>query len=187
MVYVSSMTRFARVFGLACALVAFAEPVLAGCSDFAQPGVNWRRCSQDGQDLRQADLTGATVRDASFQRADLSGAILTDADARRAKFISAEMQNVVLDRANLVRADLTNANLPGASLKDADLTWTKLFAANLSGADFTGARLAETDLHRAVLDDAIWIDGKTICAKGSVGQCHPDRTRRDISETDPRS
>ena len=181
------MIRFARVFGLACALVAFAEPVLADCSDFAQPGVNWRRCSQDGQDLREADLTGATVRDASFLRADLSGAILAEADARRTRFISAEMLKVVLDRANLVRADLTNANLPGASLKGADLTLTKLFAANLSGADLSGARLAETDLHRALLDDAIWIDGRTICAKGSVGQCHPDRTRREISGTDPRS
>jgi uncharacterized protein YjbI with pentapeptide repeats len=181
------MIRLARVFCLACALVAFAEPVLADCSDFAQPGVYWRRCSQDGQDLREADLTGATLRDASFQRADLSGAILIDADARRTKFVSAEMQDAVLDRANLVRADLTNANLPGASFKDADLTWTKLFGANLSGANLSGARLADTDLHRAVLDDAIWIDGVTICAKGSLGQCHPDRKRRELSETDPRS
>jgi hypothetical protein len=38
-----------------------------------------------------------------------------------------------------------------------------------------------------VLDEAIWIDGRTICAKGSLGQCHPDRTRPEISETAPRS
>ncbi|MGH6919954.1 MAG: pentapeptide repeat-containing protein [Geminicoccaceae bacterium] len=181
------MIRLARVSGLACAIAAVAGPALADCSDVPQPDVYWRRCLQDGQDLSNVDLTRAILRDASFKRSDLSGATLVGVDARRAKFISSTLRNAVLDRANLVRADLTSADLTGASLKDADLTWTKLYGANLSGADLTGARIKDTDLLKAVLDDAIWIDGVTICAEGSVGQCHPGRKRREISETDPRS
>jgi uncharacterized protein YjbI with pentapeptide repeats len=168
-------------------MVALVGPALADCSDVPRPEVYWRRCLQDGQDLANVDLTGATLRDASFKRSDLSGAILADADARRAKFVSTTMRKTVLDRANLVRADLTSADLTGASLKNADLTSTKLYGANLSGADLTGARINDTDLLKAVLDEAIWIDGTTICAKGSIGQCHPGRQRREISETDPRS
>jgi uncharacterized protein YjbI with pentapeptide repeats len=183
----SWMVRLAGASILACVTVALAGPVLADCSDVPQPEVYWRRCLQDGQDLANVDLTGATLRDASFKRSDLSGAIMLGADARSAKFISTNLRDAVLDRANLVRADFTNAHLTGASLKQADLTLTKLFRANLTGADLTGARLDETDLLNAVLDGAIWIDGTTICAEGSIGRCHPDRKRRDISESDPRS
>src|SRR5918999_6540301 len=125
----SWMVRLAGASGLACAMVALVGPALADCSDVPQPEVYWRRCLQDGQDLANVDLTGATLRDASFKRSDLSGAILADADARRAKFVSTTMRKTVLDRANLVRADLTSADLTGASLKNADLTSTKLYGA----------------------------------------------------------
>jgi uncharacterized protein YjbI with pentapeptide repeats len=182
----SWMIRLARVSGLACAIAVAAGPALADCSDVPQPEVYWRRCLQDGQDLSNVDLTGATLRDASFKRSDLSGASLVEVDARRAKFVSTVMRNAVLDGANLVRADLTSADLTGASLKNADLTSTKLYGANLSGADLTGARIKDTDLLKAVLDEAIWIDGTTICAKGSLGQCHAGR-KREVSGTDPRS
>jgi len=166
-------------------LLAGAEPVLADCVDVPAPGVYWRRCVQDGQDLRGVDLTGATLRDASFKRADLSDANLTEADARRAKFISTVLQNARLDDANLVRADLTNADLAGASLAGADLNGARLFRADLSRADLTGARLANTDFLHAVLAGATWIDGKTICSEDSVGQCHRSSSSRDLSEAEP--
>lgn len=183
----SWMVRSIAASILACATLGIVGPVLAGCSDVPQPEVYWRRCAQDGQDLAGVDLTGATLRDGSFNRADLSEAILAEADGRGAKFISTDLQNAVLDRANLVRADLTNADLTGASLKQANLTLTKLFRADLSGADLTGARLQDTDLLNAVLDGAVWVDGTTICAEGSVGRCQPGRERREVSDTEPRS
>lgn len=179
------MTRFgvASLLGLTCLFAG--GSALAECADVPAPGVYWRRCSQDGQDLRNVDLTGATVRDASFQRADLTGALLVEADARRAKFVSALMHDARLDRAKLVRADLTKADLTGASLKGADLTNARLFRANLSKADLTGARLGNTDLLKAVLAGATWIDGKTVCAKDSIGQCHPSAPGHNISEAEP--
>jgi uncharacterized protein YjbI with pentapeptide repeats len=180
-----TMTATARALTLASLLVAAAEPALAGCSDFAQPGVQWRRCLQDGQALGGVDLTGANIRDASFKRADLGGAILIEVDARRTRFVSASMQGVQLDRARLVRADLTKADLRGASLVGADLTRAMLFRADLSGADLTGARLSDADLHNAILDGATWIDGITICAEGSIGQCNPGKRQGDTSKADP--
>lgn len=178
------MPRSARLVGFTCLLVAAGQPVLADCTDVPAPGVYWRRCLQDAQDLREVDLTGAVLRDASFKRADLSGAALVDADARRAKFISAVLREVTFDGARLVQADLTKADLTGASLKNADLTRARLFRANLSGADLTGAQLDGTDLLHADFSGAIWIDGVTICAEGSVGQCNPGRAQRELSEVE---
>ncbi len=172
------------VFGLACLLTG-GGPALAECADVAAPGVQWRRCLQSGQDLRGVDLTGANLRDASFGRSDLSDAILVDVDARRAKFISSVLRNVRLDGANLVRADLTNADLTGASLVGVDLTMARMFRADLSRADLTGARLASTDLLKAILAGATWIDGKTVCAEDSVGQCRPAPGGHRVSTTEP--
>ena len=178
-------SRRLKILGLVGLLCAFTGTALADCADVPAPGVTWRRCLQDGQDLRGVDLSGATLRDASFKRTDLTGALLAGADARRAKFVSAIMHDVDLDQANLVRADFTNADLTGASLRQADLTSARLFRADLSEADLTGARLAETDLLRAVLAGATWIDGKTVCAESSVGQCHPAREQPAVSDVEP--
>lgn len=167
-----------------CLVTTAVLPAWADCSDVAQPGVYWRRCLQDAQDLRGVDLTGANLRDASFKRADLSGATLAGIDGRRTKFVSATMQEVILDGAQLVRADLTKADLRGASLKGVDFTGARLFRANLGGADLTDARLANADMLKADFSEAIWIDGVTICAQGSLGQCNPG-SRRDAAEVGP--
>jgi uncharacterized protein YjbI with pentapeptide repeats len=178
-------SRCLETVGLAFLLSVIGGTALADCSDFAAPGVNWRRCLQDGQDLRGVDLSGATLDDASFKRTDLSGADLSGADARRAKFVSTVMHDVNLDEARLVRADMTKADLTGASLRDADLTNARLFRADLSKADLTGARLEDADLLKAAFAGATWIDGKTICAENSIGQCNPARRQPEISEVEP--
>ena len=181
--YITSLMRV-RIVGLACLLVSVSEPVLADCYDVAAPEVYWRRCVHDAQNLRDVDLSGATLRDGSFKRADLSGADLTGADARRAKFVSAVLHGTRFDDANLALADMTKAELQGASLRNADLTRARMFRADLSGADLTGARLDGTDLLNADLSEAVWIDGVTICAEGSVGQCNPGRAQREVSGTE---
>jgi uncharacterized protein YjbI with pentapeptide repeats len=176
-----TMSRAARLLGFCCLLVSGSEPVLAACSDVPAPGVYWRRCFQDAQNMRGVDLTGAVLRDASFKRADLSNANLSGVDARRAKFVSARLHETRFDDANLVRADLTKAELVGASLRNADLTNARLFRADLSGADLTGARLQDADLLHADFSGATWINGTTVCGEGSVGQCNPDAARPDVS------
>ena len=170
-----------RIVGFACLLIGVSEPALADCSDVAAPEVYWRRCVHDAQNLRDVDLSGATLRDGSFKRTDLSGADLSGADARRAKFVSAILHGTQFDDANLALADMTKAELQGASLRNADLTRARMFRADLCGADLTGARLDGTDLLNADLSEAVWIDGVTICAQGSLGQCNPGRAQREVS------
>jgi uncharacterized protein YjbI with pentapeptide repeats len=179
------MIRCLKTFGLTGLLCAVGGAALAECADVPTPGVNWRRCLQDGQDLRGVDLSGATLDDASFKRADLSGALLVGANARRAKFVSATMHDIDLQQARLIRADFTNADLTGASLQEADLTNARLFRADLSKANLAGARLAEADLLHAIFAGATWIDGKTVCAENSVGQCNPARGQPKVSDAEP--
>lgn len=170
----SPRLRASRAFplvGLAILLGA-ATPAWGACTDPASPDVNWRRCYMDGRDFRKADLTGAMLRDTTFQRSNLGEAVLAKSDAYRAKFVSADMRGVILDGARLIEADLTRADLAGASLQGADLRNAKLVNANLTGANLTGAQLSGADLRNAELSGATWVDGKRVCGTPSVGQCN---------------
>jgi uncharacterized protein YjbI with pentapeptide repeats len=145
----------------------------AACTDAAAPGVKWRRCLLDGQDLSGVDLTKAELRDTSFKRADLGQARLDGVEAQRAKFVQANMAGASLVEANLTQADFTYADLQGATLRGASLRQARLYEAKLRGADLTGVILENADFLRADLSGALWIDGTTRCAEGSVGRCHP--------------
>ena len=41
----------------------------------------------------------------------------------------------------------------------------------MSKARLDGAQLEEADLSKADLTGATWIDGKRVCAEGSIGKC----------------
>ncbi|CAK0741056.1 Pentapeptide repeat family protein [uncultured Gammaproteobacteria bacterium] len=157
---------------LAGMAVGVPSPAVAECTEAAAPGANWRRCFHDGRIMPRVDLTGAMLRDATFQRSDLSGSTLTNADAYRAKFVSAILNGVIFDGARLTEVDFTRADLAGASLRNADLRAARLVNADLRKANLTGARLDRADLRNAELAGAIWTDGVKVCAEGSVGQCN---------------
>ncbi len=164
------------IMPLAVLIALFAQfvplPAVAACTDPAEPGVNWRRCYQDSQDLSGADLSNAMLREATFQRSVLRDVNLTGADAFRSKFISADLSNATLTSTRFFEADLTKAILVGADLSEADLRTARLVGANLTDADLTGARLSGADLRRADLSGATWVDGTRICRAGSIGQCN---------------
>ncbi len=166
------MRRLLATTVVAIGLVAAAQPALAACTDPAEPGVNWRRCYHDGRDFGVVDLTGAMLRDATFQRSVLDGSTFDGADAFRAKFISASLEGTSFINARLFQADLTRAILAEADLSGADLRGARLVRADLSGADLTGARLEGADLRDANLSLATWVRGGRICAEGSIGQCN---------------
>ncbi len=154
------------------ALAAGAPDAIAGCTDPPAAEVNWQRCAFDGLDLRDVDLKGARLRDGTFFRADLSRSDLSEVSGFRAKFVNAVMREVKLYKAKLSEADFTKADLTGASLADADLRRARFFDSILRNADFTGARLRGADFTRADLSGATWVDGKRICAEGSLGRCN---------------
>jgi hypothetical protein len=160
------------------AVLLSADDARAECTDFAEPGVEWRRCILDGINLEDIDLTGSNLRDSSFKRADFTGATLAKSNATRAKFVSASLKNANLDEADFTNADLTYADMSGASLRGASLRSAKLFRANLRSADLTGAILDGVDLLHADLSLATWVDGTTICAEGSDGRCIPGEKKQ---------
>ncbi len=97
--------------------------ILSHCTAAPKPSVNWLRCFFNERNFSGVDLTGAVIRESSFNRAIFKKAILTGVDAREAR---------------LFRADLSGANLTGARLDGADL-----FMAVLDDATWTdGSRCA---------------------------------------------
>lgn len=81
---------------------------------------------------------------------------------------------------NLVGLNLSDCSLKGADMRGSNLERANLMGSNLERVDMTGANLKMASLYQAamtaakldqaVLDGAIWID-KSICAKGSIGEC----------------
>jgi uncharacterized protein YjbI with pentapeptide repeats len=153
-------------------LALSAQTALAACTEFPEPGVNWRRCYHDGRDLTGVNLEGAMLRDATFQRSAMKGANLSQVDGYRAKFVSATMTGVRFDHARLIEADLTRADLTGASFVETDLRNAKLVNAILRDANLTGAKVQGTDFRNADLSGATWVDGSRKCAEQSIGQCN---------------
>ncbi len=152
--------------------VSMGFPAVAGCTDPARPGVEWKGCYHSGRPFGNVDISGADLRQANLARTDLSGANMVNADARRAKLFSAKMAGANLNGANLADADLTKSDLTNASLVGANLHTARLFRAILRGADLTNAKLDGADLLNADLSGATWVDGKTICSDASISRCN---------------
>jgi len=159
-----------RVAAAGLALI-WAGAAHAECADPGRPGVDWRRCILDQQDLVGVDLTGANLRDSSFARADMTKARLANINGFGAKFLSTKLAGAVFDNARLEAADFTKADLTGASFQHADLRRAVLFRASLRNANLTGSQLRDTEFSDADFTGATWMDGKTICGEGSIGKC----------------
>jgi uncharacterized protein YjbI with pentapeptide repeats len=179
--------RSGRRVGRACVLalaglLLSADMALADCTDAPAPEVNWRRCVLDGYVARGEDLSRADLRDARLNRSIFTDSIMAELNGRRVKLVSADLTGVTFDGANLVEADLSLADLQGASLRGTDLTRAKLYRAIVREADLTGARLDRADLHLADFSGSTWIDGRTICAEGSIGRCNPSVGQESVGE-----
>ncbi len=130
------------------------------CGADAAPGVNWSYCHLEGLRARGADLRGA----------NLANANLTGADLERSRLSAGDLSYANLGAANLRGADLAEARLVGAVLSRANLDQTDLRSADLSYANLLGAQLERADLSRAMLGQAIWVDGR-LCSPDSIGTC----------------
>ncbi|KLN60600.1 hypothetical protein WH96_12205 [Kiloniella spongiae] len=151
--------------------VQFSSTVLAACTDPAGVDVNWQRCNMDGLNLDDVQLSGARLRDTSFLRGSLNQADLKNVSGFRTKFVSASLVEADFTKASLPEADFTKAKLQGADFTKANLKRARLFKAILRGANLTKAKIEGADLTEADLSGATWIDGKRICAEGSIGRC----------------
>ena len=73
----------------------------------------------------------------------------------------------VIQRQGCPGCDLTGANLTGFDLSNVNLS-----GANLSGAILTNVRLPPPHMRVGTnFSGAVWLDGRTICRRGSIGNC----------------
>jgi uncharacterized protein YjbI with pentapeptide repeats len=137
------------------------ERYAAGERDFS--GVKLDRGAKLREaDLRGVDLSNATLVRAKLDKANLSGANLSHTNLSGAWLEGANLSGANLGYAAMSDSILADANLTGAILSSTDLRDCSLEGANLSGADLTGtwigrpsfkgANLTDVDLSQAEID-----------------------------------
>ena len=102
-------------------------------------------------------LSKRTKEKAYLREANLSGANLREACLRVANLERTDLRGADLNGANLRVADLERANLGGTDLRGADLERANLRGANLERTDLRGADLNGANLERADLREACLI------------------------------
>ncbi|MEA5534254.1 pentapeptide repeat-containing protein [Crocosphaera sp. XPORK-15E] len=112
------------------------------------------------RDLREVNLSGANLSQATFILADLRWANFMGADLSGANFMGADLSGADLigadlSGANLMGAKLTEANLKGADLSQANLQEVDLSWADLSEVNLIGANLSQANLKGAILSGSI--------------------------------
>lgn len=108
---------------------------------------------------------GAKTSMVEVKRALQKGRNLSGKNLNGLKLAGMDLSSVNLSGACMVKTDLDRANLQEANLERADLA-----GANLRKASLLLANVNDVSLNGAVLDDAIWSDGRT-CLSGSIGKC----------------
>lgn len=90
----------------------------------------------------EADLADANLSNGGTVNSDFAGANLQGADLIGAKFEKADFAGANLSQVAAADADIGGSDLTGANLTSADLSYVNVGSANLAGADFTSATLA---------------------------------------------
>ncbi|MFD2206366.1 pentapeptide repeat-containing protein [Kiloniella antarctica] len=166
-----TMNNILQFSALTLGLFLVSFPAAAACTDPPAQEVNWQRCNMDGLNFDGVDLTSGRLRDTSFIRGSMNNANLQNVSAFRTKFVSTSLIETNFTKASLPEADFTKADLTGVNFTEANLGRARLYKAMLRGANLTKAKLKGADLTKADLSGATWVDGKKICAEGSVGRC----------------
>jgi DNA-binding MarR family transcriptional regulator len=139
-------------------------------ADSMKGAFDWR--SQDGnfkgQDLEDANLQGAVIRDARFDGSNLENAKLNGARLESARFNGANLEGAELagctltearfEGSNCERAVFSDSNLADARFEGSNLEEAVLDGANLAGARFSGCDLSSASFRGAELRGARFDD-----------------------------
>ena len=124
-------------------------------NDFALRNYDLCECRMDGAVLVGADLSGAKLRNAHFNKANLSKAYLHGADLFCADFSEANLEETCLQRAFLFGSNMRKAHLIKANLRWADISMSCFEKANLEKADLCWAYIAGAKITDAILKGVI--------------------------------
>ena len=131
-----------------------------------EPSVNGEPVTQE--DIDEMDLDGAILT-GDFSGFDFTGRNLSTAVLNGAKFENAKFVNAKFNGARLWFGWFVGADFTGAELQGADLSYGNFTRAIFTTAKMPGNSFKTRD---AIFDEAVWTDGKTICAEGSLGRCN---------------
>ncbi len=104
-------------------------------------GADLRRQNLEGIDLRGAKLIGANLDNVNLIDANLDGANLSDVDLSSCELHGTIFTRSTLNNCNLSQQDLTNFNFTGSEMKGVDLREANLSKAKLDGVDLSSAKL----------------------------------------------
>lgn len=150
-------------------------------SDIGAPKAAFTGADLSGADLSRAilsesDFTGADLSQATMVSADLGLALLRQANLKEADLTDADASGADLTQAHVVTAVMERAVLQGCIMQKADLTDCRAANACLIEADcrdvcFKNADLTQTDLSKALLDNADFslAKARNINVIGAVG------------------
>lgn len=119
-------------------------------------------------DLREANFSGAYLKEANLSYANLPNVNFTNGDLRLVKLNGASLNGAVFENTVLTAAKLRGADLRGSALFNVNMTSANLANANLSNTtlngDFTGTNLEQVKLKNAEVDFAL-LEGATFQSK----------------------
>jgi hypothetical protein len=130
----------------------------------------------------QVDLSGANFQLHDLKDINLSKATLIGANLSHANLLGANIRFAKLGKALLVGANLTGADLTGADLSEANLFVTNFFRSNLNGTDFSGAYVVSTILGDVDLSFAKGLDSVRHFGPSTIGFDTIMRSRGQIPE-----
>jgi TIR domain-containing protein/pentapeptide repeat protein len=108
--------------------------------------------------LKQMDLSGASLWSSDFSHTSLSEADFRRASIGRSTFYYSDLSSANLRMADLGGANIENANFENASLVGTLLGHATIRSSNFRGVDFTSAHFHETVLVDVDLRDAVGLD-----------------------------
>jgi len=159
-------------------------PALAGCSDFAEPGVNWEKCKKRNVIISGTDLTGANMSKSDMGASDLRNAILNGSNfkkaillraslngssakgtnfegiiASRVDFRSTNIEDANFQKSEISRADFSDSTLKNIDFSKAELPRVKFENASLTNVMFQNTNLARANFSNIKLDGSIDLSG----------------------------
>jgi len=167
---------------------------LAGCSDTAQPGVNWAKCQKrsvimSGVDLTDADMSNAdmavsdlrntTLNGSNFKKAILLRASFSGSTAKgtnfesiiasRVDFRSTTVANANFQKSEIARADFSDSTLTDIDFSKADLPRVNFEGSTITNVSFRYTNLARADLSNIILNGNIDLSGSYLFLTNIAG------------------